>query len=143
MRSKDGFKKQKDLAKRRKVISILVFVVGLVVLIAGIVVLVLKLNKGPAIQDGEYLMSAKEWKLEEEDGVVWDFTEIGKGTLTTNGHLNDYEFIWALEDRELKIETDWLYDLENQYKYELDQGAGTLTLKDGEKTFKFVRVEEN
>ena len=114
------------------------------------------------MEDGEYLVSAKEWILEdnsnceatqtdESEGqsedvaetnclpkVFWDFTEIGKGTLTTNNHLNDYEFIWAIEDGKLKIETSWLYPLENEYDYELNQNDGILTLTADEKAFTFV-----
>ena len=70
--------------------------------------------------------------------VIWKFTEVGKGTLTTNGHVNDYDFIWALEDGKLKIETKWLYELENEYDYELDRDKGLLVLKDGEKDVTFV-----
>lgn len=75
-------------------------------------------------------------------GVVWQFTEIGKGTLTTNNHVNDYDFKWALEDERLIIQTDWLYKLDNEYTYVLDQGAGTLVLSDGEKEYKFVAQTE-
>ncbi len=65
--------------------------------------------------------------------VIWKFTEVGKGTLTTNGHINDYDFIWAIEDGKLKIETKWLYDLENEFDYEIRRGEGALVLKDGDK----------
>ena len=33
----------------------------------------------------------------DEPSVIWNFTEIGKGTLTTNNHENDYDFIWAID----------------------------------------------
>ena len=69
--------------------------------------------------------------------VIWKFTEVGKGTLTTNGHTNDYDFIWAIEDGKLKIETKWLYELEDEYEYELDKDAGSLILKAGDKEIVF------
>lgn len=127
----------------KKRVSIIVLVIGLIALVAGVIFLIISLNKGPELGDGEYLVSAKHWVLKDEDSVVWDFTEIGKGKLTTNNHVNDYDFIWALEDGKLKIETDWLYDLENEYVYRIDKGAGTLTLTDteDEETATFVRVE--
>lgn len=141
---------------KKKLVSIIVFVFGILTMIAGAVFLIIQLTGGPVIQDGEYLISAKEWILEDgsncdsseetesncEHGVIWKFTEIGKGTLTTNNHINDYDFIWALDDGELKIETDWLYTLENEYEYELNQNDNTLILKDGDKEFKFVGVFE-
>ena len=161
-----------DIYKKKKIISIVVLVIGVLTLVAGIVVLILSLTRGPEVADGEYLVSAGEWVLDEdknceekeaetkdeentENGdseeetkkrnesncelsVIWKFTEIGKGTLTTNNHQNDYEFIWALEDGKLKIETKWLYELDNEYDYKLDQKAGTLTLTDDDESFQFV-----
>lgn len=146
----EAFKPEKK--SKKKLISIIVLAVGLITLVSGLVFLILNLTSTPAIQDGEYLTSAKEWVLssdtscntKEEDesncepSVIWKFTEIGKGTLTTNNHTNDYDFIWALKDGKLLIETAWLYDLNNEYEYELNQGNGTLTLKDGDKEFNFT-----
>lgn len=132
-------KKAQSPAKKRKNISIAVLVIGLIALVVGIVFLVINLIAAARGADGEYLVSAGEWTLEDESGVVWKFTEIGKGTLTTNNHTNDYDFIWALEDGKMLIETDWLYDLKNEYEYSLDQNSGVLTLKDGDKTYKFVK----
>lgn len=148
----------------KKRISLIVFIIGLITLVAGVVFLIVRLNSGPSIQDGEYLVSVGEWKLEggeclhakcgdntkcvnensestivcDGDNVIWNFTEIGKGTLTTNNHVNDYDFIWALEDGKLKIETDWLYTLDDEFEYTLDQNNTTLTLTSGETEIKFV-----
>ena len=152
---------KKDKKPRKFIVSVVVFAIGLIALIAGVVVLVLKYADGEKIADGEYLFSASEWALksntncvepdaaseenaegeklitncESADAVIWKFTEIGKGTLTTNSHVNDYDFIWAIEDGKLKIETKWLYDIVNEYEYTLDQNKGILTLIDGEKAF--------
>ena len=75
-------------------------------------------------------MEIGAWEREDAPSVVWNFTEIGKGTLTTNGHQNDYDFIWAIDGDKIKIETDWLYALDDEYIYTLDQSAGVLTLGD-------------
>ncbi len=133
-------------------------------LVAGVVFLIVRLTASPSIADGEYLVSVGEWTMRggncvqskcgsdtkcvgpngesmmlcEDSGVIWNFTEIGKGTLTTNNHLNDYDFIWALEDGKLQVQTDWLYTLDNTYEYTLDQGSGTLTLTTGNETITFV-----
>ena len=143
--------KSKGKGDKKRVASIVVLVVGVVMLVVGVVMLVMNLMKTPDMPDGDYLVSAKEWVLNKGDcpegetqpecgetGVVWKFTEIGKGTLTTNAHTNDYDFIWALEDGRLMVETDWLYKLENAYDYKIDRGKGTLTLTDGENAFVFV-----
>ena len=73
-----------------------------------------------------------------ESSVVWKFTEIGKGTLTTNGHKNDYNFEWALKDGKLSIRTEWLYEMDNEYDYTLNQEDGILTLTSGEKEYRFA-----
>ena len=131
-------KSNKNPEKKKKIISIGVLIVGLIMLIVGVAFLVLNLMKMNQAADGDYLVSAGDWVLEGEEGVIWDFTEVGKGKLTTNGHLNDYDFSWAIEDGKLLIETDWLYTLENEYEYSLDQGAGVLTLTADDATYKFT-----
>lgn len=151
----------KKLKDKKRIISIIALAVGIITLIVGVVFLIVRFNSAPALDDAEYLVEKRSWRLEggdcEElkcgdatkcldaagepmqscngDGVIWTFTEIGKGTLTTNNHQNDYDFIWAIEDNKLKIETSWLYKMNNEYDYKLDQNAGTLTL-DGDIVFK-------
>lgn len=127
---------------KKKIISIAVMACGIIMLIVGVVFWALKLNETPAVADGEYLVTAGSWKLEDQDSLVWNFTEIGKGTLTTNNHLNDYTFTWALEDGKILIETDWLYTLNNQFSYKLDQNAGTLLLSDGDNEYRFLAQPE-
>lgn len=124
--------------KKKKIIFISVFAVGLATLIAGAVFLILNLTRGADVADGEYLISVEKWVLSDSDRVEWKFTEIGKGTLTTNAHENDYDFLWSLEDGKMKVETDWLYDLENEYDYKLDQNAGELILSADGEEHKFV-----
>ena len=161
--TKEKKTENKDKKPKKFVVSVVVFAIGVLALIAGVIVLVLKYTGGERIADGEFLIKAEEWTLdsntnciepdsigenpsEEEklipnctsdDAVIWKFTEIGKGTLTTNSHKNDYEFIWAIEDGKLKIETKWLYDVVNEYEYSIDQARKTLTLVDDEKEYMF------
>lgn len=158
-----------DKKSPKLIVSIIVLVVGLIALISGIILFVLDLAKGPTISDGEFLLSASEWVLDNNKncsssevndkkdestetnseptncspGVIWKFTEAGKGTLTTNNHLNDYDFIWAIEDGKLKIETKWLYDLNDEYGYELDKSGGVLTLSADGQEYIFVAQFEN
>lgn len=148
----------------KKRVSIIAMIIGLITLVGGVVFLIIRLTAGPSVADGDFLVSVGEWRLQggeclqtkcgenekclgvdgdpvvvcDDDSVVWKFTEIGKGTLTTNNHVNDYDFIWAIEDDKLKIETEWLYTLNNEYEYELDQAAQTLVLKNGSDEIKFT-----
>lgn len=152
---------------RQKLVAIVVFVIGLALLATGVTFLILKLTAEPKISDAEYLISVGKWRLEDgtncadktesdeptdeqaeaEQGeancspsVVWNFTEAGKGTLTTNDHINDYDFIWTIEGETLKIETSWLYTLNDEFSYEIDRETNTLTLQKDEESFTFVKL---
>lgn len=127
----------------KKRVSLIVFIIGIITLIAGVIFLIVRLTAGPSVADGEYLISVGEWTEEDEPGVVWNFTEVGKGTLTTNNHINDYDFAWVIEDGKLKIETEWLYTMDDEFDYELDQNNNILTItREGEEAVKFVPVAE-
>ncbi|MBR3269950.1 hypothetical protein IKG07_01740 [Candidatus Saccharibacteria bacterium] len=123
--------KKKKSGKSKK--SIAFFTIGMLALVGGLSFLIYRLVVGPSAADAEFLINAGEWVEEDEPSVVWKFTEVGKGTLTTDGHTTDYDFIWALENGKIKVETAWLYKLEDTFNYSLDQGAKVLTLKDEEK----------
>lgn len=122
----------------KKRISIILLIIGLITLIAGVVFLILKLTAKPSVHDGKYLVSISEWVEQGEPNVIWKFTEIGKGTLTTNNHANDYDFAWTIEDGRLKIDTEWLYTLSNEFDYTLDQNENILTLTSGDEDTVFV-----
>lgn len=122
--------------KHKQLISIIIFIIGLITLIVGVVFLILRLNSGTPIEDGEYLISVDSWTREDEPGVIWSFTEIGKGKLTTNNHLNDYDFIWTIEDGKIKIKTDWLYSLNDEYSYKIEDG-NLILIRDDSSEIKF------
>jgi len=148
--------------EKKRIVSIVSLIVGLVVSAVGATFLILKLTGKPPVADGDYLVAAGNWVLDSgggcemlvqsddtsdtecEDGssVIWRFTEIGKGTLTTNNHLNDYDFAWALKDGRITVQTDWLYKLNNEYEYTLNQGDGALVLSDGDTEYRFVAQTE-
>lgn len=121
--------------------GIIVFIIGMVSLVVGAAFLLLNIFKAPDVRDAEYLVQTGAWQREDEPTVVWNFTEIGKGKLTTNFYLDEYDFIWAMEGDKLKIETEWLYTLDDEYTYALDQTAKTLTVTHGEESYTFVPAE--
>ncbi|MBO4276107.1 hypothetical protein J5868_00120 [Candidatus Saccharibacteria bacterium] len=135
---KQPMPKVKKKSDKKKVWGIVIFVLGLLTLAAGVAFLLHNLLKGPNVRDAEYLVEIGAWQREDEPTVIWNFTEIGKGTLTTNYHINDYDFIWQIDGDTLKIETDWLYDLNDEYTYKLDQGKNTLTLTSASGDINFV-----
>ncbi len=130
-KTKKKSKKNRDIAKsgsKKTVVSLVVFVVGLITLIVGVVFLILRLNATPDIDDAERLIEVGSWTKEGAPEVIWTFTEVGKGTLTTNNHTNDYDFNWMIEDDRLLIQTDWLYTMDDEFQYTLEQGKNVLTL---------------
>lgn len=127
----------------KKIISIIVFIIGLITLAVGAAFFVLDLTKKASVEDADYLVSIGEWVEKDNEGVIWKFTEIGKGTLTTNNHTDDYDFIWAIEGGTLKIETAWLYDLNDEFTYKLDQKNNTLKLTNGDTDVTFIPITKN
>ena len=105
----------------------LVLVAGVALLIAGVALFVVKMISGAALRDANTLIEVGTWQREDAPEVIWTFTEMGKGTLTSNGHQNDYDFLWHIDGDTLKLEIKWLYDIESEYTYHLD--GKTLSLK--------------
>lgn len=130
--------KPKAKSSKKKAWGIAIFVLGFLALAGGVTFLVISLLRGPGVRDAEFLVQIGTWEREDEPTVIWNFTEIGKGTLTTNSHTNDYNFIWRIDGDTLKIETNWLYDLNDEYTYKLDQGKKTLTLTSASGDINFV-----
>ena len=122
----------------KKRISLIVFIIGIITLLAGVVFLIIRLVTAPKVNDGDFLVSAGEWSKEDDSNVIWNFNEIGKGTLTTNNHLNDYDFKWTLEDGKLKIKTEWLYEMDDEFDYKLDQNGNTLIVVKEDEEIKFT-----
>lgn len=132
-----------DAPKKRR-LPLIVLIIGVLTLIGGGTFFALKFVMKPATRDADFLVEIGEWSRESAEDVIWNFTEIGKGTLTTNNHKNDYEFLWSINGDKLKIETKWLYDLNDEYTYKIQQDNKTLTLSsdDGDITFRAVEREE-
>ncbi len=114
-------------AKFRKV-SFAVFFVGLLAGAAGAGFLAYRLTRPSTVSDAEFLVSVGTWQRTDVPSVIWQFTDLGHGLLTTNSGDNEYAFTWSLTDGQLKIDTAWLYTLNDAYAYSLDQSASTLTL---------------
>ena len=122
--------------KFKKKLPIIAFAIGVIALVVGIELFVFKSVSEPNMADAEFLVSVGKWVREDTNNVVWDFTEIGKGSLTTDNFVNSYDFIWSIDGGKLKVETDWLYDLENEFEYSIDQKTKTLTIKSAQKATK-------
>ena len=133
--------KVKKSGSTKKRIGIITFVIGLATLVCGLTFLILDLLKKPDVRDAEFIVNVGAWQLKDTPSVSWHFTEVGAGTLTTNAHINDYPFKWRLDGDKMIVETEWLYTLDNEYVYELNQHDNILTLTDSEETYVFVPAE--
>lgn len=134
--------KPKKKKSGKKIFGVIVFILGIATLIGGLTFMLINFLKPPIIRDADYLVKVSTWQLKDDAAVVWNFTEIGKGSLTTNAYINEYDFIWRMDNDILKIETDWLYTLNDEYVYQLDQNEKILTLTSGEDNYTFVPIKE-
>lgn len=142
LRSASTSIKPEKQPKSHRATSLVIFLIGLAVLVIGVIILVLNITARPAVPDADYLVDRSIWTLSDAPQVEWTFTEVGKGTLTTNSHTNDYNFLWSISGDKLTIETDWLYTLDDTYTYKLDQSTSTLTLTtdDGATSYIFTAL---
>ena len=140
MEENDEAQPKKPLKQKstKKTVGFVVLLCGIMICVAGLVFLLVNLFTGPGLRDAEYLVEVGQWVREDEPSVIWEFTEIGKGGLTTNAHTNDYDFIWAISDDVLQVETNWLYTLNDSFEYVLDQDANTLVLTSNGETITFL-----
>lgn len=103
----------------KKPIQYIIFTIGIIFCIGAIIFLCFNIFSANQISIPERLLTVKTWVKDGAPSVIWTFTEPGKGTLTTNNHQNDYDFIWNVEGEKLKIETTWLYNLVDEYSIKL------------------------
>lgn len=125
---KSHVENKKSGSKGASKFSIIIFIIGILALAAGGTLLGIKFLSQPATDDAEFLVTSGTWVREDAPSVIWDFTEAGKGKLTTDSHTTDYDFTWTVKDGKLTVETEWLYELSDEFDYTLDQGAKVLTL---------------
>lgn len=122
----------------KKRLSIIVFIIGIIALLGGGSFLIYDLLKPTVSSDADFLIQIGTWQKQDEPKVIWTFSEVGKGSLTTNQHINDYDFEWSIDNDKLTIKTAWLYDLIDEYTFVLNQNNKTFTLTKDKETSTFV-----
>lgn len=138
--AQSGKKLKKPLTKFRR-ISIAVLVIGLVALVAGLGFLLWQMFGASRTSDADFLVEVGTWQRQDAPSVIWDFTELGQGQLTTNDHTNDYAFTWSIDGSQLKIDTDWLYTMHDAYDYDLNQTTRELTITKDDETITFKPLD--
>ncbi len=130
-------KKVKSKKDKKFIASIIVFVIGFITLAVGATFLVLNILKKPDVEDAKFLVEVGSWVSTKNENVVWNFSEIGNGTLTVDGS-EEYDFIWALEGDKLKIETSWASKTKDEFTYKIDQDKKILTVSENGENLEFV-----
>ena len=118
-------KKPKNKKKIALIVSGIILLLGL---IGGAIWYFLLRDTTPPLSDAEFLVKYGTWEKSGAPKVKWIFKGDGKGTLTTNNMINDYEFTWTLEGGILKISTAWLYDLEDEFAFSLNREEESFTV---------------
>ena len=98
----------------------------------------------PPLSDADFLVDIGTWEKQGSPKVKWIFKKDGEGTLTTN-ESNFYDFTWELSGEELKISTDWLYTLEDDFSFSLNREEKTFTVvaKSDNKESVFIQTTGN
>ncbi|MBR3180731.1 hypothetical protein IKF63_01480 [Candidatus Saccharibacteria bacterium] len=121
---------KKTLVKKKSKKPLIITIVIVVILLAGgLLGYFFFFKKAPKIvlSDSEYLIQTKSWEKVDAPTVIWVFDEGGKGELTTN-KSNYYNMTWLLEGKTLKIDTDWLYELNDSFDVTIDRDNSTFTV---------------
>jgi len=136
-------KKHKKLGKKaRMAIIIGSVVVGLAVVGALLYFLVFRKEEPVAVLTDRDILVAHAWEKQDAPTVIWTFHADGTGEITTN-KSNYYDMKWYFEqdgeDRTLKIDTAWLYELNDSFSFTLDRENSSFTVKnladEGESVF--------
>ncbi len=124
-----GTKPKKRLSKKaRLIIAISALVIAALGLAAVLIFVVFRDQTPEAVLTDREFLTAHAWEKQSAPTVIWTFRADGTGELTTN-KSNYYDMKWELENDEIVIKTDWLYDLTDHFTITLDRDADSFTVK--------------
>ena len=136
-------KHHKKLSKKARLAIIIGGVIGGLAMIGILLYFLVFRKEAPVVvlTDRDILVS-HAWEKEEAPTVIWTFRADGTGELTTN-KSNYYDMNWYFEQEEdkqiLKINTAWLYELNDSFEFALDRENNSFTVKnladEGESVF--------
>lgn len=136
-------KKHRKLGKKAKfAIIISSAVVGLAAVGVLLYFLVLRKEEPEVVLTDRDILVSHAWEKQEAPTVIWTFRADGTGEITTN-KSNYYDMTWYFEQdgetQTLKINTAWLYELNDSFTFALDRENNSFTVKnladEGESVF--------
>ena len=126
-------KKHKKLGKKARLAIIIGSVVGSLAIIGVLLYFLVfrKVEPVVVLSDRDILVS-HAWEKKDAPTVIWTFHADGTGELTTN-KSNYYDTKWSLEQEDdkqvLKIDTAWLYELNDSFEFALDRENDSFSEK--------------
>ncbi|MBR3204184.1 hypothetical protein IKF81_00680 [Candidatus Saccharibacteria bacterium] len=129
MKEKTAPEQSEEKKKSKKPLIISLIIIALVLAAGGASYYFFFRKKSPLIlsSESEYLIETKSWEKVDAPSVIWTFNEQGKGEITTN-KSNYYEMEWELSDKTLKIDTNWLYELNDSFDFFLNREEKSFTV---------------
>lgn len=112
--------------KKKKIIVIICSVLAFAAIVAGAFFITKSINEKANISTAEFLASGHEWKKSGEETVVWTFESNGTCKVTTNS-TETFDCKWEIEDKNLKIETDWLTTLKDEFEISINTSDNSFT----------------
>lgn len=128
-----GTKAKKHLSKKAKLaIIISSIVLGVAAAATALILFVFKTPKPEVVLTDRDILISHAWEKEGAPTVIWTFRADGTGELTTN-KSNYYDMKWSFEQegeqQVLKIDTAWLYELNDSFVFSLDRENNSFSVK--------------
>ncbi|MBR3319727.1 hypothetical protein IKG20_00230 [Candidatus Saccharibacteria bacterium] len=128
-----GTKPKKHLSKKAKLaIIISAIVLGVIAIALVLILIVFKKTEPEVVLTDLDILTAHAWEKEGAETVIWTLNRDGTGEITTN-KSNYYDMKWTIEQGEetqtLKVDTAWLYELNDSFSFSLDREADSFTVK--------------
>ena len=126
-------KKHRKLSKKARLVIIIGSIVGGLAIIGVLLYFLVfrKVEPVVVLSDRDILVS-HAWEKKDTSTVIWTFRADGTGELTTN-KSNYYDTKWRLEQEDdkqiLKIDTAWLYELNDSFEFVLDRENDSFSVK--------------
>jgi len=117
---------KKDADKKRKTITIICSIIAFVLITVAAFFITKALNPD-SVSTADFLVAEQSWQKSDEASVVWSFSSDGTCKITTNS-TETFDCSWQLIDNNLKIQTNWLKTLSDEFEIEINKSDNSFTV---------------